>query len=107
MEKGRVARSWLGIGIQDLDDEIAGYMRLREASGVLVKEVVEGAPAARAGVQPYDVIRKVNGKDVRTSRELVRSVENLPVGQTAELEVHRGSEVKKLKVRVAEQPTPS
>lgn len=107
MAKGRVARSWLGLGIQDIDDEIAGYMRLHEAGGVLVKEVVEGAPAASAGVQPYDVIRKVNGKDVKTSRELVRSIENLLAGQTAELEIFRGSEVKKLKVRVAEQPAPT
>lgn len=104
IEKGRVARSWMGVGIQDLNDEIAGYMRLQDTDGVLVKQVVEGAPAAKAGVQPYDVIRKVNGKVVKTSMDLVKSITNLPVGKTADIEVLRGNQVKNLKVQVAEQP---
>lgn len=104
-EKGKVSHAWMGVEIQDVNEEIAGYLQMKEPEGVIIKEVMEGQPAALAGVKPYDVIRKVNGKQVRNASDLVKQLSNLAVGKTAEIEILRGSQTKNVQVRLAEQPT--
>ncbi len=104
---GRVARGFLGISIQDLNDEIAGYMKLPNQEGVLVREVMPNQPAALAGMETYDVIRKINGQEVRSTKDLYKSIEKLPIGQTAEVEVLRNNDLKRLKVQIGESPARS
>jgi serine protease Do len=104
MATGKVTRAWLGIGIQDIDDEIAGYMKLKSQDGVLVKAVSPGEPAAKAGMQDYDVITSIDGQAIRNSKDLFRSMDKLTVGSRANFEVLRGQEKKVLKVKVGEQP---
>jgi serine protease Do len=104
VDHGRVERAWLGLGIADISDEAAGYMRLKDKDGVLVKEVVKGAPAAQAGVQAFDVIRKINGQEVKNTHDLFRSLDQLSAGKTAELEVKRGDKTTLVKVKLGEQP---
>ena len=107
MTNGHVNRAWLGLSIQDLNEDIAGAMKLDSQGGVLVRGVVPKEPAAKAGLEPYDVIRKINGKEVRSAKELVRMIDKLTIGQTAELEIMRGRDVKSVKVRVGEAPRAS
>lgn len=104
MSKGHVTRPWMGIAIQDLNDDIAGALKLKNPQGVLVKQVFPDQPAARAGISAYDVIRKINGREVRDSRELVRTIEKLSAGQTADIEIMRDHQTKNMKVQVGEQP---
>lgn len=105
--KGRVARAWMGIAIEDVTDEVAGLMRLKETGGVLVREVMPNQAAAKAGMEPYDVITKINGEEVKTVHDLYRQVEKLQIGQTAKVEVLRGAQAKNLKVQMREQPVAS
>jgi serine protease Do len=105
MTQGRVSRPWMGVAIQDINEDIAGYMKLKNQEGVLVKEVFPNQPAARAGILAYDVIRKINGEEIHDSRELVKSVEKLGVGQTANVEVLHDNRIKNVKVLVSEQPS--
>jgi len=104
LEHGKVSRGWMGLAIQDIDDDIAGYMKLKGTNGVLVKEVVPDQPAAKAGIVAYDIIKSVNGQEVKSSRDLVRSIEKIPVGQKAEVQVLRDNQIKSIKVQIAEQP---
>ena len=64
---GKVVRGWLGVAIQDVDQELADAMKLPSAGGILFSDVKPGTPAARAGMQRGDVILKVDGKSVDTS----------------------------------------
>jgi len=59
---------YLGVGVQDLTDEKAKALNLKDNSGVEISAVTDGAPAAKAGVRVGDVILEVNGQKV-TGRE--------------------------------------
>ena len=111
MTSGKVTRAWLGIGIQDLDDEIAGYMKLKNTDGVLVKQVSANEPAAKAGMQSYDVITAIDGQVIHNSKDLFRSMDKLSVGNQANVEILRvegkTQEKKVLKVKVGQQPAQS
>ena len=95
----------MGIAIEDVTEDIAGYMKLKTPEGVLVREVMPNQPASSAGMEPYDVITKINGEPVKNVRDLYRTVEKLEVGQSANIEVLRANQAKSLKVRFQEQPT--
>jgi len=66
-KSGKVVRGWLGVAIQDVDQELADAMKLPAASGILLSDVKPGTPAAKAGLARGDVVLKVDGKVVDTS----------------------------------------
>ncbi|MGD8899373.1 MAG: trypsin-like peptidase domain-containing protein, partial [Desulfobacterales bacterium] len=80
-ESGAVTRGWLGVGIQDLTPELAEYYGIEDKKGVLVAKVFEGDPADRAGIKANDIIIAVDGKPIKTSRELTGTIAEIPVGQ--------------------------
>jgi serine protease Do len=102
---GRVERAWLGIGIEDINDETAGMMRLKDSDGVLVKQVMNNTPAAKAGIERFDVIRKIGDDEVHNTHDLFRSMEKLHSGSVADVLVWRGGSNKTVKVKFADQPS--
>ena len=101
--KGKVVRGWLGVGIQPVTKDLATKFGVKEGEGVLVNEVFEGDPAARAGLQPGDIVVKVNGKPVDTPQTLSRLVAGLGPGKKAEVEVMRDGKKKTLTVELTER----
>lgn len=101
--KGKVVRGWLGVGIQPVTKDLATKFSVKEGEGVLVNEVFEGDPAAKAGLQPGDIIVKVNGKPVDTPQTLSRLVAGLGPGKKAEVEVMRDGKKKTLTVELVER----
>jgi serine protease Do len=71
---GHVARGQLGVGIQGMDDDLAAALGMDRPHGALVEQVEAGSGAAKAGVQPGDVIVAVDGQDVAHSVDLPRMV---------------------------------
>lgn len=100
---GEVTRGWLGVGIQDISDEVAEYYGIEEKIGVLVIEVFPGDPADMAGVKPKDIILSVNGKKVSTARELTGVIADIGVGDTARMKVLRNGATKTFKVKIAKR----
>jgi serine protease Do len=89
---GKVARGYLGIGIQPLTPELAKEFNLPdESSGVLVSDVNNNSAAARAGVQSGDVILELNSKKVSDYRGLQLLVAQSAPGSKVTLRVLRGS----------------
>ena len=89
-------RGWLGVRIQNVDDQIADSLGLGQARGALVAGVDEKGPAKPAGIEAGDVIVKFNGKDIKESRDLPKIVASTPVGTEVEVVVIRkGQEVTK------------
>ena len=101
---GEVTRGWLGVTIQDLKGDLASYYELKDKSGVLVASVVPGDPADRAGIQPKDIITKVDGNKVTSSRDLTNLAAKLGVGDTAEITIWRNGQTKTVDVKVGRRP---
>ncbi len=73
-DKGRVTRGRIGVGIQDVTKDVAESLNLKSTGGALVGSVEKGGPADKAGIEPGDVILKVDGRDVRGSADLPRVI---------------------------------
>jgi serine protease Do len=102
-ESGSVTRGWLGVGIQDLTDELAEYYGLEDKQGVLVTQVFEGDPADKAGIKPNDIITAVDGKAVESARELSSLIAGIPVGKKTELSLLREGKGKTVTVTIAKR----
>ena len=103
MAKGKVTRGWLGVGIQPLTAELAGKFGVKEGEGVLVNEVFDGDPASKAGIQPGDVILKVDGQTVDTPNSLARVIASLVPGKKANLEILRDGKKKIIPIELVER----
>jgi serine protease Do len=101
---GAVQRGWIGISVQDLTTEQARKVGARSMSGVLVSDVVEGGPAARAGLRTGDVILGLGRLRVDRAHALRWKVANSGVGREVELKVARRGKPMKLKVRLEDVP---
>tara|TARA_R110000868_G_scaffold322583_3_gene583546 strand:+ start:8426 stop:9931 length:1506 start_codon:yes stop_codon:yes gene_type:complete len=104
METGRVSRGWLGVGIQNVTDDIAGAMGLDEAGGAIISSVVAGGPADQAGFEREDIVLKVNDDDVENSRDLTRRIADLPVGERVSFHILRDGRERTLRVELGERP---
>ena len=102
-EKGEVTRGWLGVGIQDINDEMAEYYGLKGKKGVLVSEVFPGDPADKAGIRTKDIILEVNGQKIETSRELTRMIAGFHVGEVVKITVFRDDKEKIFNVKIAKR----
>jgi serine protease Do len=100
-EHGKVERGWLGVSIQPLTKELAKSFKRDEATGVLVSSVVDGSPAAKAGVKSGDVIVEFDGKRIAKSEDLPRLVAETAIGREVALVVVRDGVQTKLTARVA------
>ena len=75
-----------------------------KGKGVAIVQVVQGTPADSAGLQPGDVIQRVNGKDVTTNTEAIDAIRAAKPGQTIALQVWSGGVKKLVNVKVTERP---
>ncbi len=87
-EYGTVARSWLGVLVKPVTDELATQLGLPKAAGALVTEIKAGSPAARSTLRVGDVILRWGDRDV-DHRQLPWIVAQTPVGKTITLTVWR------------------
>lgn len=89
-EFGETRRGWLGVAIQDVDDDTADALKLGRARGAMVINVDEKGPAKTAGLEREDVIIRFDGKDIRRSNDLPRIVAQTPIGKEVDVTVWRG-----------------
>jgi len=100
LKQGRIIRGYLGIQGVPLQPGQNGT----ETDGVTVADVVAGSPAAQAGVQPGDVIRKFDGRDVKNFAALRSLVAQTQLNKQVELEIEREGKPIKVKAQIQEQP---
>ena len=101
---GRVHRGYLGLQIRTLASDVATRLGIPAKAGVLVRQVMDGAPAAKAGIQAGDVIIALVGTPTKEARELQRLVAAQPTGKSIEVTLFRDGHEKRIPVTVAEQP---
>jgi len=98
---GHVTRGKLGVVIQNVDQGLADSFGLPNPEGALVSSVEKGGAAAQAGVEPGDVILKLNGQPVNQSSELPAEVAALQPGSTVKLELWRNHASREVTVKLA------
>ncbi|HEX7262066.1 MAG TPA: trypsin-like peptidase domain-containing protein [Luteolibacter sp.] len=106
LERGRPVRGYLGIQMQQLDPATRSMLDYQEELGALVMGVSPGSPAQTAGLQPGDIVRSLNGEEMRTPSQLLARLQRTKVGETIALEVWRKGETLKLKATIAESGAP-
>jgi serine protease Do len=84
--------SGFGITLQNITPEIARRLRMENRRGAVVTDIEQGSPAARAGMQPGDVIVRVGRTAVETAADAQRELAKIPSGGTAFLRVVRGGQ---------------
>jgi len=102
---GHVTRGYVGVGTQPVSPAMAKALRLPQTSGALLASVVSDSPAARAGLQPGDVIEAVNGRKIDSPRDLALTVASVTPGDDAKFQVLRNGQDKEISVKVGELPS--
>ncbi len=100
--KGYVSRGWLGVTIQDLNQQLAESFGLDRPAGALVAGLAEDGPAAAAGLRAGDVILDYDGRELERSGDLPPLVGATAPGEAVELQVLRDGERLNLQVRIGE-----
>ena len=105
IEKGKIERGFLGVGIKDLTPELARQFKVPDnAGGALVTQLEDRSAAAEAGVQSGDVIIELNGTPVKDRRNLQLMVGRLSPGDKVSLKVLRDGKEKTFTVALKEMP---
>ena len=116
IEKGRVMRGYLGVGIRDIDDGLALYLNLISKNDVLrkfnldsvkgafISEVWDNTPASRGGFFPGDVIVEFDSNVISNADDLQKAIRSSIVGNEVGINVIRNKKVKTLVVKIDEQP---
>jgi serine protease Do len=103
---GHVTRGFLGVEAQPVTASLAPALHLKGGDdGALVASVSPGSPASKAGLQPGDVVRSVNGTAVKTPGDLARDVAGIQPGNTAMLDVLHDGTDKSVSVQLAALPS--
>lgn len=104
IKTGKVTRGWLGVSIQEVNQDLAKQFGLSDSKGALVSEVIPDSPAAAAGIKSGDVIVGFEGKPVEGPAVLRNMVAQTQVGKTARVDVLRDNKKQSFNVRITEQP---
>ncbi|HSN64475.1 MAG TPA: PDZ domain-containing protein, partial [Azonexus sp.] len=97
---GKVQRGRLGVSIQEINQSLADSFGLKKPAGALVGSVDKDSPAAKAGLEPGDVILAINGKEISSSSELPAIVSAMTPGAQAKLQVWRKGGTRDVDVQV-------
>lgn len=101
----RPQRGYLGVSLQTVDEDIAASLGIQKERGELVRSVVPGEAAAKAGLQQGDIIMRVNGQDVTPDETVSYLVANTAVGSRVPLDILRDGRPQRVTVQVGQRPT--
>lgn len=97
-EHQMVQRGWLGVTIQNVDENTAKALGLPNTSGALIAEAIPGEPAESAGLRSGDVVVSINGQEVIDSGSLLRVVAQQAPGEKVRVEVFRDGKKQRFNV---------
>ncbi|WP_374990899.1 Do family serine endopeptidase [Hyphomicrobium sp. LHD-15] len=103
-KSGTVSRGWLGVKIQNVDEDTASAIGLTEPKGALVSEVTPNGPAAGSGLKVQDAILAVNADKISDSRDLARKIADYAPDTTVDVKVWRANKEETVKIRLGKFP---
>lgn len=105
LKSGKVTRGWLGILIQDVNEELAKSFGQKASGGALISEVTEDSPAKKSGLLQGDIVTAINGATVINVADLRNKIAMTPPNTELTLRILRDGKEKDVVVTVGEQPT--
>jgi serine protease Do/serine protease DegQ len=96
LENGKVQRGFLGVSAQDLTPVLAEAFGLEQNKGAVITSVDEDSPAGKAGLQPGDILLKINGRKVRNAGDVRNSFGLLTIGEHVVFDILRAGKSKKI-----------
>ncbi|MDR0466205.1 MAG: Do family serine endopeptidase, partial [Deltaproteobacteria bacterium] len=99
----KIRRGWIGVTIQDVDQNSAKALGLDKTRGALIGSVMPGEPADKAGVKAGDVILSVDGKDIDDSNSLLRTIAGKQPGAEIKIIVWRDGKARELNLTLGER----
>lgn len=103
-EQGKVVRPYIGITMQPVTDELMNHYGLKSRDGAVVIQLIEDAPAAKAGLKPMDIIVKIDGNQMRSTNDVQKYVLNQNMGTELKAEVLREGKPKTITIKLEEMP---
>ena len=104
LDHGKVVRGWLGVGSQDIDQDLASAMKLPSVKGILISEVMGAGPGAKAGLKSGDVVLKLDGREMETTGAFRNSIAAAGVSSAVKLEILRDGKTLTLEAKLGELP---
>lgn len=105
IESGQVRRSYLGVKLQPMTEEIRHQLGVSDHNGALVNEVFPNTPASKGGVEVGDVFLQFNGQKIEDQSGLVDTIERSAAGKTYDAVVLRGGKETKLQITLEQMPS--
>ncbi|REC96535.1 trypsin-like peptidase domain-containing protein [Kushneria indalinina] len=103
--RGRVVRGWLGIEAREVSSSLASSLDINAPRGVVVSDVVEGGPAAQAGIRVGDLILSIDGKPLLDAQTAMVDIAEIEPGKQLPVELYRSGKRFGVNVSVGERPS--
>ena len=104
-EQGEVVRGWIGVMVQDLNQDLANSIKLNSLKGAFVSDITKNGPADKAGIIPSDVILQFDEQEITDTKTLPRVVNKLPIGKNVKVVVFRYGKTQTLTLTIEKNPT--
>lgn len=102
---GEIARGWLGVSLQNVDEELAAGLKLESSTGVLLSEVHINEPGDKAGLVPGDLVQGIDGMTIESSKDLIRVVGKHRAGDTIAIAIVRDRKTKTINATLGKRPS--
>jgi Do/DeqQ family serine protease len=106
IRNGSVTRGWIGVELAPVSPALAESFNLGTAEGAIIKGVLSGGPADKAGVKPGDVLVAIEGKPIADPQSVLNAVTGIAPGSAAKVKVKRKGQDLELAVTVGRRPKP-
>ena len=105
INSGVVSHPWMGVSVGSVTSEIAQSLGISSTDGAIVREVVAGSPALRAGITAGDVILEINQNPIKTPDDVVEQIARSSVGDQVTVKLLRQGKEIEIKVTLAQKGT--
>ncbi|KCZ52984.1 Do family serine endopeptidase [Hyphomonas pacifica] len=102
IKEGRVRRAWLGVNVQDADENLVKAYKATGKGGVIITRITDEGPAAKADIEVGDLVLRFGGKPVTSVRELTRLINETTIGKTVPISLVRDGKARTINVTLGE-----
>ena len=104
IEGKEIVYGWIGVNVQNIDDNLMQYFGLKNREGALVGKVTENSPAKEAGIKEGDIIINFDGKSIKNTNDLVSAVTKTEVNKEVNISLIRDTKTFNLKIKTEQRP---
>ena len=97
------SQGYLGVEIEDLDQEKAQQLKLKDVRGAVITLIDHDAPAGKIGLKVNDVVISLNGQTVEGAEQLKRMLHEIPAGRKVSMEISRDGNIQTIAVELADR----